>query len=81
MSRDVNPRYWKLLNRFEELTGVPVLLNTSFNIQEPVVCSADDAAATFKRSGVDALVLGDRWITRTGRSSPLPTRADVQAVR
>jgi carbamoyltransferase len=70
VERAVNPRYWKLLDRFEALTGVPVLLNTSFNIQEPIVCTPDDALATFAGSGVDALVLGDCWVTRrngTGR--------------
>jgi carbamoyltransferase len=64
VDRDVNPRYWKLLDRFEALTGVPVLLNTSFNIQEPIVCTPDDALATFTRSRVDALAIGDFWVTR-----------------
>lgn len=80
VDREVNRRYWKLLDRFEQLTGVPVLLNTSFNIQEPIVCSALDARATFTRSGVDALVLGDQWVTRGGRFRPHPARADAQAV-
>jgi carbamoyltransferase len=65
----VNPTYWKLLDRFEQLTGVPVLLNTSFNIQEPIVCTPEDALDTFARSGVDALVLGDFWVTHR---SPVP---------
>ncbi|HQH26534.1 MAG TPA: carbamoyltransferase C-terminal domain-containing protein [Oligoflexia bacterium] len=62
-----NPRYWKLLDRFEARTGVPVLLNTSFNIQEPIVCAPKDALATFERSGVDALALGDYWVRRRSR--------------
>ena len=78
VDRSVNPRYWKLLDRFERITGVPVLLNTSFNIQEPIVCSAAEALATFERSGVDALVLGDRWITRAGRSRPRQEAAGAQ---
>jgi carbamoyltransferase len=64
VDRDVNPRYWRLLDRFEQLTGVPVVLNTSFNIQEPIVCTPEQALATFGRSEVDALVMGDYWITR-----------------
>jgi carbamoyltransferase len=64
VERNVNPRYWAVLDRFEALTGVPVLLNTSFNIQEPIVCTPDEALATFSRSGVDALALQDHWITR-----------------
>lgn len=63
VDRDVNPRYWKLLDAFEERTGVAVLLNTSFNIQEPIVCSPQEALATFADSTTDALVMGDSWIT------------------
>ena len=64
VERDVNPRYWGLLDRFESLTGVPLLLNTSFNIQEPIVCTPKEALTTFAASGVDALALGDFWVTR-----------------
>jgi len=66
VDRSVNPRYWKLLDRFEDLTGVPVLLNTSFNIQEPIVCTPREALQTFVGSGVDALALGDYWVTHRG---------------
>ena len=81
VDRAVNSRYWKLLDRFEQLTGVPVLLNTSFNIQEPIVCSAAEARATFKQSGVDALALGDDWITRVGPPRPPGVPAAAQPVR
>jgi carbamoyltransferase len=64
VERAVNPRYWGLLDRFEERTGVPLLLNTSFNIQEPIVCTPKEALTTFAASGVDALALGDFWVTR-----------------
>lgn len=63
VSQALNPRYWKLLDSFEALTGLPVLLNTSFNIQEPIVCTPEEALQTFATSGVDALVLGDYWVT------------------
>ncbi|HNV25275.1 MAG TPA: carbamoyltransferase C-terminal domain-containing protein [Nitrospira sp.] len=59
-----NPRYWNLLDRFEQATGVPILLNTSFNIQEPIVCTPEQALATFLESGVDALVMGNYFIER-----------------
>jgi len=62
VERSVNPRYWNLLDRFESLTGVPLLLNTSFNIQEPIVCTPAEALATFARSGVDGLALGNYWV-------------------
>jgi len=64
VNRTNNPRYWNLLDRFEKETGIPVLLNTSFNIQEPIVCTPEQALATFVRSGVDALVIGNYFIDR-----------------
>ncbi len=70
--RDANERYWQLLNAFEARTGVPVLLNTSFNIQEPIVNTPAEAIATFLRSEADKLfignyVCGDAWRTAAGR--------------
>ncbi len=57
-----NPRYYKLIAEFKKLTGVPVLLNTSFNLKgEPVVMTPTDAIRTFVSSGLDALVLG-HWV-------------------
>jgi carbamoyltransferase len=64
VDRSANPRYWGLLDRFDAVTGVPLLLNTSFNIQEPIVCTPTQALKTFSASGVDALALGDFWVTR-----------------
>ena len=66
VDRAVNPRYWQLLDAFEQRTGVACLLNTSFNIQEPIVCTPEEALATFARSDIDALAIGDFWITRRG---------------
>ena len=64
VTREANPRYWKLIKAFEDLTGVPVLLNTSFNDNEPIVCRPEEALDCFKRTQMDALVLGDFLITR-----------------
>ncbi len=53
-----NPRYYKLIDRFYQITGVPVVLNTSFNLKgEPIVNSPEEAFATFSKSGMDMLVL------------------------
>src|SRR5262249_1869754 len=57
VQESVNPRYWKLIKQFQEISGVPCLLNTSFNLQEPIVCTPDDAVNTFQRSRVGYLVL------------------------
>jgi carbamoyltransferase len=54
-----NPRFHRLLERFGELTGVPVLINTSFNVRgEPIVCSAEDSIDAFHSTPLDALAIG-----------------------
>jgi carbamoyltransferase len=57
--RDVNPRYHALIEAFARRTGVPVLLNTSFNENEPICCSPEEAVDTFSRTRMDVLVLGN----------------------
>ena len=63
VSRDTNPRYHKLIEAFREQTGVPMVLNTSFNENEPVVCRPDEALDCFLRTKMDVLVLGD-WVVK-----------------
>jgi carbamoyltransferase len=59
INRAQNPRYYDLVRAFERLTGVPVLVNTSFNTRsEPVVCSPRDAVECFWTSPIDALAIG-----------------------
>ena len=65
VTREANPRYWSLIKSFEQLTGVPVVLNTSFNDNEPIVCRPEEALDCFQRTQMDALVLGDFLITRS----------------
>ena len=65
VTREANPRYWSLINAFEQLTGVPLVLNTSFNDNEPIVCRPEEALDCFQRTQMDALVLGDFLITRS----------------
>jgi carbamoyltransferase len=64
VNRDANPRYHALISEFEKQTGVPVVLNTSFNDNEPIVCRPDEALDCFLRTKMDALVLGNYLITR-----------------
>ncbi|MCG2632935.1 MULTISPECIES: carbamoyltransferase family protein [Bradyrhizobium] len=65
VSRRSNPRYWELINQFHKRTGVPVLLNTSFNNNvEPIVQSVTDAMVTFLTTDLDALVIGSLLITK-----------------
>ncbi|MET0395690.1 MAG: carbamoyltransferase N-terminal domain-containing protein [Longimicrobiaceae bacterium] len=63
--RECNPRFHGLISRFGEATGVPVLMNTSFNLRgEPIVATPADAFGTFSRSGLDVLVLGSVVVRR-----------------
>ncbi|MDH3739770.1 MAG: carbamoyltransferase, partial [Alphaproteobacteria bacterium] len=64
VEREANPRYYELIEKFAQLTEVPVLLNTSFNDSEPIVCSPADALNTFRNTRIDKLVLGDYLVTR-----------------
>jgi carbamoyltransferase len=59
-----NPRYWRLIREFANLTGVPVVLNTSFNDNEPIVCRPEEAIDCFLRTKMDVLVLGDMLIRK-----------------
>ena len=64
VEKSTNPRYHALIEAFRERTGVPMVLNTSFNENEPVVCRPEEALDCFLRTGMDALVLGDRIVER-----------------
>ena len=64
VTREANPRYYALIHEFERQTGVPVVLNTSFNDNEPIVCRPEEALDCYLRTQMDALVLGNVLITR-----------------
>ncbi len=64
VTTDQNPRYYQLIKAFFSLTGVPIVLNTSFNENEPVVCRPQEALNCFLRTKMDVLVLGDYIIQR-----------------
>jgi carbamoyltransferase len=64
VTREANPRFYALIREFERQTGVPVILNTSFNDNEPIVCRPEEALDCFLRTQMDALVLGNILITR-----------------
>jgi carbamoyltransferase len=65
VSRDSNLAYWQLIKRFEEITGVPMVLNTSFNDNnEPIVCSPEDAVRCFLNTDLDGLALGPFWVEK-----------------
>jgi carbamoyltransferase len=64
VERAQNPLYYDLITRFEDLTGVPVVLNTSFNENEPIVHQPAEAIACFERTQMDALAIGPFWLEK-----------------
>jgi len=65
VSRETNPRYWTLIKEFERLTGVGVVLNTSFNVMgEPIVCQPQEAIECFLSTGIDRLIIGDYLVEK-----------------
>ena len=66
----INPRYYSLIQEFEKITGVPIVLNTSFNIRgEPIVHQPEQAIECFLKTGMDALFLGDYVLTKRTASA------------
>src|SRR4029079_9332737 len=72
---EANPRYHALIEAFRDLTGVPMVLNTSFNENEPVVCRPQEALDCFLRTKMDVLVLGDVYIERRAETQPATAKA------
>jgi len=65
VTRESNARYFRLIEAFEKISSVPMVLNTSFNENEPVVCAPTEALDCFLRTRMDLLVMGD-WVVRRG---------------
>jgi carbamoyltransferase len=82
VSRDTNPRYHALIEAFGRRTGVPVLLNTSFNNDaEPIVDSVDEAVVCFLTTGIQYLVVGDYLVTKAAEVDPRAVRRFVPELR
>lgn len=64
VERDHAPLYWTLIEAFKQRTGVPVVLNTSFNENEPIVCTPDEAIAVLMRTKMDALAIGNHLVVK-----------------
>ena len=73
VSRHTNPRYHRLIEAFRDLTGVPMVLNTSFNENEPVVCEPKEALDCFLRTKMDVLVMGETILIRQNMRSEAVT--------
>ncbi len=78
VDRELNPRFWELLNAFDRLTACPVLVNTSFNIRgEPIVCTPEEAYRCFMYTDMDVLVL-ESVICLKSEQPPLPGADDYR---
>lgn len=65
VNKKVNPLYHSLISEFKNITGVPLVLNTSFNVKnEPIVCSPEDAVKCFLSANIDSLLIGSYYVTR-----------------
>ncbi len=64
VAREMNPRYYQLIEEFYKLSGVPLVLNTSFNENEPIVCTPRDAIDCFLKTKMDVLYLGNHVLRR-----------------
>ena len=69
VSRDENPLYYDLIRTFGRMTGTPVLLNTSFNENEPIVCKPEEAIDCFKRTRMDVLAIGSYLAAKEGNEA------------
>jgi carbamoyltransferase len=86
VTRGANPRYHRLIREFERRTGVPMVLNTSFDENEPIVMTPADALETFRRTRIDLLVLGSLVVRRSGggaqeAAEPAALRGQVETER
>jgi carbamoyltransferase len=64
VNQEQNPRLWRLVRAFEDLTGVPAVINTSFNVQSPIVCTVADAVETFYSNAIDELAIGSALLRK-----------------
>lgn len=80
VERDVNPLYWGLLKRFGEITGVPILINTSFNENEPIVNTPAQALDCFLRTHMDALVIGPFFMRKSENADRRDSRRAIAQV-
>ncbi len=75
VTREQNALYYDLIAEFEKITGVPIIINTSFNVRgEPIVCTPHDAYLCFMRTNMDTLVMGSFLLDKTAQP---PLREDV----
>lgn len=81
VSRQTNPQYWQLIEAFRQRTGIPIVLNTSLNENEPIVRTPAEAIDCFARTAMDAIVIGSYLIDRESQGKKLEQEAERAGVR
>ena len=77
--KETNPRYYALIKRFKEITGCPIIVNTSFNVRgEPIICTPEDAFKCFMGTDLDVLVVGNSILFKSEQSKILKEDYKVQ---
>src|SRR5204863_6034633 len=75
VTRETDPLYYRLMDAFQRRTGVPLLLNTSFNVRgEPIVCTPEDAVRCFMGTDIDALAIGKCFLRKEDQNPALKQR-------
>jgi carbamoyltransferase len=80
VEQEANPRYWRLIREFAKLTGIPAVVNTSFNDNEPIVCAPAEAIDCFRRTHMDVLVMGN-YVVRKRRSADAKRSTDLASTQ
>jgi carbamoyltransferase len=78
VTREANPRYWSLIKAFEQRTGIPMVVNTSFNDNEPVVNRPEEALDCFLRTEMDAVVVGDFLVKKFAKTVRLSLDGEAE---
>jgi carbamoyltransferase len=78
VEKEANPLFWQLIDAFREITGVPVLINTSFNENEPIVDTPQQAIDCFLRTQMDVLAIGPFLLYKTENAAPAESRQRME---
>ena len=80
VNRDHSPDYWELINAFGKATGVPILLNTSLNENEPIVNTPEEAIEVFLRTKMDVLAIGPYLVERNGERTTQKKESQMRSM-
>jgi carbamoyltransferase len=81
VDRELNPKFHKLINKYKDLTGHGLILNTSFNInREPIVCTPEDALNCYRKTGLDCLIMGNFLIKSENTKKLRKSEKEIETI-